>query len=103
MPVKEKYGCQPPLELLRQVIETGGCYDLETKEFKLLNGLVWVSAMLPVKGLTSRLLRHYQLIYVPAFEKDSLVLIFSSIMEWFFTTVEYPFSKELRALSDKIV
>jgi|JI6StandDraft_1071083.scaffolds.fasta_scaffold12177_10 dynein heavy chain len=67
MPVKEKYGCQPPIELIRQMIESGGCYDLETKEFKQLVGMVWVSAMLPVKVITPRLLRHYQLIYVPAF------------------------------------
>lgn len=80
MPVKEKYGCQPPLELLRQMIEMTGCYDLETKEFKLLTGMVWVGAMLPVKVITPRLLRHFQLIYVPAFEKESLVLVFTSIL-----------------------
>lgn len=103
MPVKEKYGCQPPIELIRQMIESGGCYDLETKEFKHLVGMVWVSAMLPVRVITQRLLRHYQLIYVPAFEQDSLVMIYSTILEWFFTTVENPFGKDIRNLSEKLV
>lgn len=59
--------------------------------------------MLPVKVITQRLLRHYQLIYVPAFEQDSLVVIYSSILDWFFTTVENPFGKEIRSLGDKVV
>ena len=27
MPIKEKYGAQPPLEMLRQIIDMGGFYN----------------------------------------------------------------------------
>lgn len=68
MPQKEKYGAQPPIELLRQWMDTGGWYDLETKEMKYLTSINFVAAMLPATGgrnvVTMRYLRHYNLIYV---------------------------------------
>ena len=47
---------------------TGGWYDLDTKEWKLLCDINFVTAMLPSVGgrnvVTMRYLRHYNLIYV---------------------------------------
>jgi dynein heavy chain len=70
MPIKEKYGAQPPIELLRQWMDMGGWYDLDTKEFKEMIGVTWVTAMLPPAGrssLTNRYLRHFNLLYAQPF------------------------------------
>ena len=84
MPQKEKYGAQPPIELLRQWMDDGGWYDLDTKELKYLCGINYVAAMLPPIGgrntVTMRYLRHYNLIYVEPFDNDSLSKIFGNIL-----------------------
>jgi dynein heavy chain len=88
MPAKEKYGAQPPIELLRQWMDNMGWYDLETKEWKHLCDITFIASMLPPTGgrnvVTMRYLRHYMLLYVEPFEADSLVRIFSNVLEWYF-------------------
>lgn len=48
-------------------MDYGGWYDLESKEFKHLQDIVFIGAMLPPTGgrnsVTLRLLRHFHLIY----------------------------------------
>jgi dynein heavy chain len=57
-------------------MDYGGWFDLETKEFKYLCDIIFLGAMQPPGGgrntITRRYLRHYALLYVPPFEKDSL-------------------------------
>lgn len=107
MPQKEKYGAQPPIELLRQWMDTGGWYDLETKEMKYLTSINFVAAMLPATGgrnvVTMRYLRHYNLIYVEPFESDSLVKIFGSILEWYFINLPQSLPPAITKLKDTIV
>lgn len=107
MPQKEKYGAQPPIELLRQWMDNGGWYDLDTKEQKLLKGISFVAAMLPPIGgrntVTMRYLRHYNLIYVEPFDNDSLFKIFGNILEWYFINLPQSLPKSITGLKDNIV
>lgn len=47
MPVLETYGAQPPNELLRQVIDQGGYYDVNKLFFKQVQDVVVVAACAP--------------------------------------------------------
>ena len=67
MPTKEKYGAQPPIELLRQYLDQGGWYEHKDKEkpFKKIINTILVTAMGPPGGgrsfITPRILRHLSL------------------------------------------
>lgn len=107
MPQKEVFGAQPPIELLRQWMDDGGWYDLDTKELRYLKGINFVAAMLPPVGgrntVTMRYLRHYNLIYVEPFDNDSLFKIFSNILEWYFLNLPQSLPKAITALRDNVV
>jgi dynein heavy chain len=107
MPQKEKYGAQPPIELLRQWMDNGGWYDLETKEFKYLCGINFVAAMLPPIGgrnvVTMRYIRHFNLVYVEPFDGESLIKIFSTVLEWYFTNLPQTLPKSITNLKDNVI
>lgn len=108
MPQKEVYGCQPPIEILRQWMDTGGWYDLETKEkeFKILQGITFVASMLPPTGgrnkVTNRFVRHLNLLYVEPFENQSLQRIFTTALDWYFKK-ESISKNDIIQLKEKIV
>eukprot|EP00439_Symbiodinium_sp_Y106_P076107 s53_g15.t1 len=87
MPAKEKYGAQPPIELLRQWMDTQGWYERKTAEFRNLVDLIFIGAMGPPGAgrpfLTGRFQRHFNLVFVTPFEQESLQRIFQTIMQWF--------------------
>lgn len=90
MPSKEKYGAQPPIELLRQFIDQGGWYEHKDKEkpFRNLVDIIPVAAMGPPGGgrtfVSARLLRHFTLVSLTSFEDDTLTRIFNTILHWYF-------------------
>jgi dynein heavy chain len=45
MPTKEEYGAQPPIELLRQWMDTGGWYERKTNDFRRLVDINFIGAM----------------------------------------------------------
>uniref|UniRef100_A0A8C4TYN4 Dynein axonemal heavy chain 1 n=1 Tax=Falco tinnunculus TaxID=100819 RepID=A0A8C4TYN4_FALTI len=77
MPVLEKYGAQPPIELLRQWMDHQGT-------FKKLVDINFVCAMGPPGGgrnaVTPRFTRHFNYLSFTEMEESSKKIIFSSIL-----------------------
>lgn len=109
MPLKETYGAQPPIELLRQWMDYGGWYDVRDaeREFREIQGIKFVSAMQPPGGgrneVTYRYIRHFNCIYVEPYRPESLTYIFSKIMEALFLSTSPPFSKTVLGLKESLV
>jgi dynein heavy chain len=88
MPAKEKYGAQPPIELLRQWIDQGNWYDKkDTSKIELVD-VLFLAAMGPPGGgrndITGRLTRHMNVIAMDSFSDDTMIKIFTSIIDWHF-------------------
>jgi dynein heavy chain len=87
MPLKETYGAQPPIELLRQWMDHGGWFDTKANVFKQLQDIQFVAAMGPPGGgrnhITARFVRHFNVLSVVPFEQASLTLIFNKVIGWF--------------------
>lgn len=110
MPQKEIYGAQPPIELLRQWMDYGGWYDLETNEknFKTIQSIRFVGAMQPPGGgrnyISTRYTRHFCTINVSLYSNSSLKYIFSNVMESLFMSHKTPaFTKTTSNLKDTLV
>jgi len=103
MPAKEKYGAQPPIELLRQVIDSGGFYDRAKLFFKAVDKCVFAAACAPPGGgrseVTTRLTRVFHMVWLPTLTDESMQTIFSSILGGFLS-LEAP---ALQGLAPEIV
>lgn len=104
MPQYDEYFSQPPVELLRQTIDSGGFYDLEKLIFKKVSNTQFVTACAPPGGgrneVTPRLFRHFNMIWIPNLSKKSMETIFSSILRGF---LELNPKSNLDIFSDMIV
>lgn len=89
MPSKEKYGAQPPIELLRQWMDHSGWYDRSDSSFRELQDLQFIAAMGPPGGgrsfITQRYVRHFTMLLFTPFSDASLCRVFETMMNWFFT------------------
>ena len=103
MPALETYGAQPPNELLRQMIDHGGFYDVNKLFFKHVADTICVGACAPPGGgkneVSPRLLRHFHMIWLTNLSIDSMFKIFTSILGGFLSH-HVP---ELKGLADPIV
>lgn len=105
MPATEKYGAQPPIELLRLIQDKRGVYDRKQLNWKAIENTVLVAAAAPPGGgrseLTPRFTRHFYMICIPPTPEDSLKLIFGEILKGFLEA--YPFKTDLVNMADQVV
>ena len=110
MPAREEYGAQPPIELLRQVIDTlehyrkvGGLYDRKKFNWNDIVDLTVVSACGPPGGgrniVTARYFRHFSMLTVDPPSRPVLGVIFFSILDGHLSN----FPAEIKALGKTTV
>ena len=109
MPQKEKFGAQPPIELLRQFMDYGGWYDLasENKDFIKVVDVSFIASMGSIasgRTVSQRYLRHYICLYNDNYSTHTLNKIFSFVMEWYYLKNKNPsISSKAIALKDSII
>uniref|UniRef100_A0A8D2LM47 Dynein axonemal heavy chain 14 n=1 Tax=Varanus komodoensis TaxID=61221 RepID=A0A8D2LM47_VARKO len=79
-PIPEEYGSQPPLELIRQLLDLGGFYDTRHLDWKNVLDIALVANCTPPSegsnGISARLLTHFCTLVLPATSLQSLQRIF---------------------------
>jgi dynein heavy chain len=100
MPRKEKFGAQPPLELLRQWIDYGMWYETHKQQQRQIIDMQLITAMGPPGGarsvITRRLLSRFNLLNLPFPSDDQIKRIFESII----SDKLQSFGEEIKPLSD---
>nr|XP_033183004.1 dynein heavy chain 6, axonemal [Bombus vancouverensis nearcticus] len=103
MPKLDTYGSQPPIELLRQLLDFHGMYDKEKLFWKHIEDVVFTVACAPPGGgrnpLTPRFVRHFAMLFIPAPIELSLKGIFKAIMNGFLED----FVESVKQIGDRIV
>lgn len=88
MPMKEEYGAQPPIEVLRQWQDHSFLYDRKDTSRIDLVDMQLVSAMGPPGGgrneITPRFLRWFNVIGIDSFDESQMSKIFGKIISWHF-------------------
>lgn len=103
MPALDEYGAQPPIELLRQLLDMNGFYDRKGLYWKDVQDVNIVAACAPPGGgrnhMTPRFIRHFNMLCIQPPSEHSLQVIFGSIFGGFLDS----FSDDIRALDKPLV
>jgi dynein heavy chain len=96
MPMLETYGAQPPIELLRQVIDSGGFYDQKKLFWKNVQDVQFIAACGPPGGgkmpITPRLFRHFNMMWMTALSEEAMTRILVSILSGWIGIVKPAFA-----------
>ncbi|KAK2964418.1 putative Dynein axonemal heavy chain 6 [Blattamonas nauphoetae] len=94
MPAPDKFGSQPPLELIRQLLGTGGWYDRTVLQFRPIKGTTSIASCGPPGGgrnaISPRLSALFTQFRVPQPTDRSLFQIFNSILTGFTNQFDFP-------------
>ncbi|PNJ39368.1 DNAH14 isoform 1 [Pongo abelii] len=102
MPVSDTYGAQPPLELIRQLLDLGGVYDTKKNTWKNIQDLSIVAACVPVvNDISPRLLKHFSMLVLPHPSQDILYTIFQVHLGMYFSINN--FTPEVQKSKDQII
>ena len=105
MPKKEKYGAQPPIEIIRQWFDYKGWYRLKQadKPFIFVSSLIFTGAMGHPGGgkafLSNRFMRHFNLINYTELVDNSIFSIFRKKVNHFLAK----FDEEVKSLISTVV
>eukprot|EP00040_Diaphanoeca_grandis_P037865 m.251013 g.251013 ORF g.251013 m.251013 type:complete len:2401 (+) comp33890_c0_seq1:2-7204(+) len=104
MPTVEEYGAQPPIELLRQLLDHWNWYDFAEQTKLNVVDVQLMCAQGPPGGgrtaVTQRFSRHLHTIAINEFSLQTNKLIFRRILDWHFGT---GWGKEYKPFATKIV
>ncbi|KAM5302059.1 dynein axonemal heavy chain 14 [Glossophaga mutica] len=104
MPETDACGAQPPLELIRQLLDLGGFYDTKKNAWKNVQDLSLVAACAPSVGLrdvSPRLLKHFSILALPHPPQSALYTIFQAHLGIYFSI--HNFTADVQKSKDQIV
>ncbi|KAM9226992.1 LOW QUALITY PROTEIN: dynein axonemal heavy chain 12 [Leptosomus discolor] len=103
MPALEKYGAQPPTELLRQFFDHGFWYDLKDTSKITLVDVQLLAAMGPPGGRRNPIspFLHFNIFTIDSFSDETMVRIFSTVVAFYLRTSE--FSADYFTIGNQIV
>ncbi|XP_046821789.1 dynein axonemal heavy chain 2 [Vespa crabro] len=102
MPMKETYGAQPPLELIRQWIDYGFWYDRQNQQKKYIQKIQLIAAMGPPGGgrniISNRLLTRFNIINMTFPSEKQIIRIYGTMLNQQIAD----FSSEVKGIADTI-
>lgn len=103
MPLVEQYGAQPPIELLRQLVDMGGLYNRKPHYWKDIDRFILLAAAAPPTGgrypLTPRIMRQFHVINLPDPDEAAMSTIFQGILGGFLKSAGFPQEVQQKSLA----